>query len=70
MKKIFSSWISGVDYDAKASELTVEYKSGARTVYRDVPQPVAEQVLSAPSVGEALHRFVRGRFDHASNTGG
>lgn len=62
MKRVFSSHINGVGYDIDSKELAVEFKDGRTAVYMDVPSDVAQMVVDAPSVGSALHRFIKGRF--------
>ncbi len=66
MKKIFSSFISTVHYDADAETLTVTYGRGGSTTYSAVPPDVGRAVENAPSVGEALHERIRGRFPHVT----
>ncbi len=66
MKKVFSSFIDQVHYDAEAETLTVTYRRGGATTYSAVPADIGRAVENAPSVGEALHRQIRGRFPHVT----
>lgn len=66
MKKIFSSYVSTVHYDEGAKTLTVTYGKGGGTTYSGVPADIGRAVENAPSVGEALHREIRGRFPHVT----
>jgi hypothetical protein len=43
--------------------LDVEYQTGKKAAYINVPPEVARNVVNAPSVGSALHQLVRGRFE-------
>jgi len=63
MKTVYSSHIAAVGYDEAAKRLDVEYQTGKRAAYMNVPPEVANNVLNAPSVGSALHSLVKGRFD-------
>lgn len=62
LKSVYSSHISQIGYDPVAKELTVCYSKGRAAVYREVPADVGESIMQAPSVGEALHNLVRGKF--------
>lgn len=62
MRQVYSSHIASIGYDAEAMALHVEYSSGKTAAYEGVPPDVAESVLSAPSIGEELHRTIRGVF--------
>ena len=64
MKQVFSSHVHAVGYDSKSQELHVEYKNGARFVYKDVPEDKAKQVTGSHSIGKALHNFIKGEHDH------
>jgi hypothetical protein len=62
LRSVYSSHVSEIGYDPDLKALHVVYKSGKRAVYRDVPEDVADSVLTAPSIGEALRESVRGVF--------
>ena len=64
-KNVFSSHIDRVSYDDAAGKLMVQYQNGKTSVHDGVPPDVAERVMSSPSVGEALHKHIRGRFPHS-----
>lgn len=64
MRSVYSSHIDSIGYDADLSELHVRWDGGSTSVYAGVPADLAREVLSAPSIGEALHLGVRGRFPH------
>lgn len=63
LKTVYSSHISAVGYDASAKRLDVEYQTGKRAAYMNVPPEIAQRVMDAPSVGTALHQLIKGRFD-------
>ena len=65
MKNVWSSHVDTVGYDPQTKELHVQFvRNGKLTVYKDVPQGIANEVMSSYSVGTALHELVRGRFTH------
>jgi hypothetical protein len=63
MKTVYSSHIAAIGYDESAKRLDVEYQTGKKAAYMNVPPEVARNVVNAPSVGSALHQLVRGRFE-------
>ena len=65
LHSVYSSHISDIGYDEETRELHVVYSNtGKRIVYVDVPPEIASKVLpqNAPSIGEAMHAHIRGRF--------
>jgi hypothetical protein len=68
MKEVASSHIWEVGYDSEASELHIRYvpsvasPEGRLVIYHEVDAKTAEQVMSAPSVGTAVHELIRGKF--------
>lgn len=64
LRPVYSSHVAGIGYDGEMEMLTVEYRDGAQYVYEGVPAEVADGVLRAPSIGEAMHASVRGRYRH------
>jgi hypothetical protein len=58
-----STVIRGFDYDPAARELTVEFVTGRRYVYSDVPPEEAKALRSAFAKGVHFNRRIRGRFD-------
>ena len=68
MRPVFSSHIAAIGYDAEASELHITYRGGRTAVYEGVPAEKAALVgalaTTPPSIGEALHEHIRGRFKH------
>lgn len=62
MRDVYSSHVMSIGYNPGDKTLHVVYKSGKHAVYRDVPEDVADSVLTAPSIGKALRESVRGVF--------
>lgn len=66
MRKVFSSHVDEVGYDNKKQELHVVYggKNGKYCVYKGVPPDAAANVLTASSIGKALHEHIKGKYEH------
>lgn len=64
MRSVYSSHVGAIGYDPLTQELHVAWKNGGTTVYAGVPADLAMEVAAAPSIGEALHLGVRGKFEH------
>lgn len=62
MRRVFSSHVDRVGYDEDASELHVHWSNGSTGYYAGVSAEDARSVMSAPSIGEELHRTVRGKY--------
>lgn len=58
-----STVIRGFDYYASARELKVEFVTGRRYVYLNVPPEEAEALRSAFAKGVHFNRRIRGRYD-------
>lgn len=69
-RSVFSSYIQNIGYDPETRVLSVGYKSGGETHYQDVSSDTAAAVMSAPSIGSALHEYVRGKHGHTSQMPG
>ena len=64
IKDVLSSHIDSVGYDPETLELRVQFSSGKTAVYSGVSPKDANAVMNGPSVGQALHRNIRGRYEH------
>ena len=60
-----SSTISRMAYTAERKVLTVEFKSGTRYEYFDVPPVVFEEMKGSASKGQYLAANVKGRFRYS-----
>lgn len=65
MQFVDSSNVEQLGYDADRMELHVLFKNGALYVYSDVPAPVFEDLLVAPSVGSFLNREIKNVYSYA-----
>jgi hypothetical protein len=60
-----SSNVAGFSYDEAEQVLTVEFNSGSRYDYYDVPENVFEGMKSADSKGRYLNTEVKGHYRYA-----
>jgi hypothetical protein len=60
--KVVSSNIDEVSYDASSQTMTIEFNSGARYLYRDVPEGVYQRLISAASKGSYFADYIKGTF--------
>lgn len=64
MVKVESSNISAVGYDMNFGSLIVEYKSGNKYQYKNVPYELYENLLKAESKGRFVNENVKGKFEY------
>lgn len=70
MRKVNSSHVWQIGYDPDAAILHVRYHpsvahpAGRLVEYLDVDQKTADRVMTAPSIGTALHTFVKNSFEY------
>lgn len=57
-----STVIRRFDYSPQLRELTVEFVTGRRYVYSEVPEAAAQALRSAFAKGIHFNRHIRGRF--------
>jgi hypothetical protein len=60
-----SSTIAGFDYDKATQVLTVEFKSGGRYNYYDVPMAVFEGLVAANSKGQFHAQNIKNSYRYA-----
>lgn len=71
MKTVQSTKVFQMGYDAESRALYVrytpskKYPGGRVAVYQGVPPQTADDVLSAPSIGQALGMSIEGIFPHS-----
>lgn len=56
---VVSSNLASVGYDAQSRTLEVQFKAGSIYQYADVPEPLYRGLMTAPSKGSYLDRFVK-----------
>ena len=63
-KNVYSSNVSEVGYDPETKELFITWTRGKRSVYSNVPEELAEQLVNAPSVGSMLQTEIKPYYAH------
>lgn len=63
-KSVLSSRVAEIGYDPETKTLGVRWPKGKTSVYEDVPEDVANRIMNAPSIGQALQESILGEFDH------
>ena len=65
MRKIYSSHIDEVGYDADRQEFHVHWQTGRKSIYSNVPPQLAHTILNASSVGEMVSSALKkGGYPH------
>lgn len=64
LQLVDSEMLQYVGYDAKQKTLEVVFNSGERYQYLDVPASVYEELMSADSIGQYMHRHIIGHYDY------
>ena len=64
LKQVYSESVDSIGWEN--GELHVRWKrTGRVSVYRGVPSELAENVMNAASVGQALRNSIQGIFEHS-----
>lgn len=63
-KQVFSSNVDVVSYDAATAELGVTWKNGRTSIYDGVPAEIADQCMSAWSVGKFIKQSIIPIYPH------
>ena len=64
-QNVYSSTVSTVAYDEETKDLFVTFLKGARYVYRNVPEDVAQNLANAPSVGSMLRSDIQPNYSYS-----
>lgn len=62
LQPVKSSNIKAVGYDPDAQRLVVEFHTGKKYVYSDVPPEVHQNLMSAKSIGLFFGLNIRGKY--------
>jgi len=60
--KVKSSNIASVGYDSMKQELEIEFVTGGIYKYLKVPEDVYINLMTAPSIGSAVHKLIKDKF--------
>jgi hypothetical protein len=64
LKPVDSDMLEYVGYDGKQKILEVVFNSGERYQYLDVPASVYDELMSADSIGQYMHRHIIGHYEY------
>lgn len=64
LKPVDSEMLQYVGYNAKQKILEVVFNSGERYQYFEVPASVYDELMSADSIGQYMHRHIIGHYDY------
>lgn len=59
-----SSNVSQAEYDDESEDLTIEFQSGDRYLYRNVPKAIFRRLQHAPSAGQFFYRQIRNVYQY------
>ena len=59
-----STSIARFGYEEASNVLWIEYQTGHKYKYLDVPQDVFEQMKSAPSKGQFVNQNIKDKYDY------
>jgi len=62
LTEVVSSNINKIGYEN--NNLLVEYKSGVKYQYKEVPQELYEKLISAESKGRFMNSEIKGKFEY------
>jgi hypothetical protein len=62
---VISSNIASIGYDETTSTLEVEFLNGGVYHYYDVPDSIYKDLLAAPSHGQYLVAYIKGRYRYS-----
>ena len=62
LKEVLSSNIKAVGYENE--ELLVEYLSGTKYRYKNVPKELYEEFINAESKGRFMNSNIKGKFEY------
>ena len=63
-KEVFSTNVASIAYEEEGGRMFVTWLKGRRSVYSGVPEELALQAASAPSVGSFLNSEIKPNFAH------
>ncbi len=62
MRRVESSSVDAVGFDAARNELTIRFVSGETYIYGMLPRAEYERLLAADSVGAFVNRRIKPRY--------
>lgn len=63
MHEVESSNVKAIGYETETNTLKVEYKSGLKYEYSDVPANVFDELLESVSKGKYMNQNIKGQYE-------
>jgi hypothetical protein len=63
-KEVNSSQINKVGYDEDNNVLVIEFSTGVKYEYYDVPDHIYYDMLNAASIGRYMNQYIRNKFKY------
>ena len=64
LKPVDSDMLKLVGYDAASRILEVVFNAGGTYQYKEVPAAEYQNLMSAESIGQYMHRYIIDRYDY------
>ena len=64
LKPVDSEMLTYAGYDPKSRTLKVIFRTGGAYQYKDVPRHKYDELMSAESIGQYMHKHIIGRHDY------
>jgi hypothetical protein len=63
MHEVESSNVKSIGYETATSTLSVEYKSGHKYEYENVPANIFDELLESVSKGKYMNQVIKGQYN-------
>lgn len=63
MHEVQSSNVKSIGYEAENQKLLVEYLSGQKYEYENVPQNIFDDLLDSVSKGRYMNQMIKGQYN-------
>ena len=63
MHEVESSNVKSIGYETETSTLKVEYKSGYKYEYENVPANIFDELLESVSKGKYMNQVIKGQYN-------
>jgi hypothetical protein len=63
MHEVESSNVKSIGYETATSTLKVEYKSGYKYEYENVPANIFDELLESVSKGKYMNQVIKGQYN-------
>ena len=64
LRRVESEMLVAAGYDRKSRSLQVIFRTGGAYRYKNVPSHKYDELMSAESIGQYMHKHIIGRYDY------